>query len=143
MLIKRIKLFYFYVIILEMFFIFNAIVVKIFLIYDDDCGFCKKSLKTVKKLDFFNRINLTPSYAIEKYPNEMKKSRLDLEMGAVDENNEIFYGADAFEQVFSRVPLFWPIAILMKIPGVIYLARLCYKTIAKNRNKLSNEECKI
>ena len=73
----------------------------------------------------------------------MKKTRLDLEMGAVDENNEIFYGADAFEQVFSRVPLFWPIAILMKIPGVIYLARLCYKTIAKNRNKLSNEECEV
>ena len=89
------------------------------------------------------RINLIPSYSTEKYPNEMKKTRLDLEMGAVDENNEIFYGADAFEQVFSRIPLCWPIAILMKTPGVIYLARLCYKTIAKNRNKLSDEECEI
>ena len=121
----------------------NILIRELNLIYDDNCGFCKKSLKKVKKFDLFNRINLIPSYATEKYPNEMKKTRLDLEMGAVDENNEIFYGADAFEQVFSRVPLFWPIAILMKIPGVIYLARLCYKTIAKNRNKLSNEECEV
>ena len=64
-------------------------------------------------------------------------------MAAVEENKEIYYGADAFEQVFSKVPLFWFIAIIMKIPGAIYVSRFVYKYIAKNRQKLSSEGCNI
>ena len=70
-------------------------------------------------------------------------NRLNNEMGAIDENSEIYYGADAFEQVFSRIPIFWPIAIIMKIPCMIYISRFFYKIIAKNRHKLTQEGCDI
>lgn len=121
----------------------NILQREITLVYDDDCGFCKNSLSVIKKFDWFNRVSLVPSYS-ENYPtNNLDQSRLNDEMAAVEENEEIYYGADAFEQVFSKVPLFWGLAILFKIPGVIYLARFIYKNIANNRHRLSSEGCDI
>lgn len=130
-------------IILLLCFDWNIFFREINLIYDDDCGFCKKSLRVVKRFDFFDKIRLTPSYKIKTNQFGIDNGRLLDEIGGVDENSEIFYGADAFEQVFSRIFVFWPIAILMKIPFVIYIARSIYKLIALNRSRLSDEGCEI
>ncbi len=130
-------------IILLLCFDWNIFYRNINLIYDDDCGFCKRSLRIVKKFDFFNHIKLTPSHKVGKNEYGIDNERLMFEMGAIDENKEIYYGADAFEQIFSRVFFFWPIAFLMKIPFGIYFARSIYRLIAKNRSKLSNEGCEI
>lgn len=121
----------------------NILQRKITLVYDNDCGFCKNSLRIVKKFDWFNRLSLVPSCSNNNYTNVLDVNRLNFEMAAVEENKEIYYGADAFEQVFSKVPLFWFIAIIMKIPGAIYVSRFVYKYIAKNRQKLSSEGCNI
>jgi len=130
-------------IILLLCFDWNIFFRDINLIYDDDCGFCKKSLRIIKKFDFFNKIKLSPSNKINAKELGLNKERLLIEMGGVDENSEVFYGADAFEQVFSRIFLFWPIAIFMKIPFVIYISRAIYKWVAQNRSKLTNEGCEI
>lgn len=121
----------------------NILQRKITLVYDNDCGFCKNSLRIVKKFDWFNRVSLVPSCSNNYYTDILDVNRLNFEMGAVEENEEIYYGADAFEQVFSKVPLFWVIAIIMKIPGTIYVSRFVYKYIAKTRHKLSSEGCEI
>ena len=97
----------------------------------------------MKKFDVFNLINTIPSYQLSKSQKKFNISRLNNEIGAIDENSEIFYGADAFEQVFSKIPIFWPIAIFMKIPFIIYITRYIYKLIAKNRHKLTQEGCEI
>ena len=120
----------------------NILIRKLTLYYDDDCGFCKKSLSFIKRFDIFNLIQLVPSYKVID-SSFIDGSRINIEMGAKDENSEIYYGADAFEQVFSKIPLFWPIAILMKIPFIIYVARFFYKIIAENRHKLTKEGCEI
>ncbi len=130
-------------IILLLCFDWNIFIRKINLVYDDDCGFCKNSLSFIKKFDFFNRITQTPSYQIKENKFDLDIKRLDKEMGAVDENSEVFYGADAFEQVFSKVILFWPLAILMKFPLGMFFSRSIYRLIANNRSKLSNEGCDI
>jgi predicted DCC family thiol-disulfide oxidoreductase YuxK len=130
-------------VILLLCFDWNIFFREINLIYDDDCGFCKRSLRIVKRFDFFNKIVLTPSYKIKTNEFGLDNERLLAEMSGVDENSEVYYGADAFEQVFSRIFVFWPIAILMKVPFVIFIARAIYKWIAKNRSKLSDEGCEI
>ena len=57
-------------------------------------------------------------------------------MALVDENGEVYYGADAFEQAAARCPLWWPFALLMKVPGVVHPARRAYAWIARNRSRL-------
>ncbi len=54
-------------------------------------------------------------------------------MGLQDENGEVYYGADAFEQLSARCTMLLPFAILVKIPGVIYLARYIYGIVARDR----------
>ena len=55
-------------------------------------------------------------------------------MGALEENGDIYYGEVAFEKVFEKVPLFYPLALLYKVPFTIYLAKYFYTTTAKNRH---------
>ena len=97
----------------------------------------------MEKYDVFNLVNKVPSYEVSKFSKKLDLQRLNNEMGAKDENSEIYYGADAFEKVFSRTPIFWPIAIIMKIPFIIYISRFFYKIIVKNRHKLTQEGCDI
>ena len=77
-------------IILLLCFDWNIFFRDINLIYDDDCGFCKKSLRIIKKFDFFNKIKLTPSNKINAKELGLNKERLLIEMGGVDENSEVF-----------------------------------------------------
>ncbi|PON12417.1 hypothetical protein C2W62_39690 [Candidatus Entotheonella serta] len=48
---------------------------------------------------------------------------------AVDENGEVYSDWDAVEQVCQRSPLLWPIALLSKILGLIYLLRRLYHRV--------------
>ena len=68
------------------------------------------------------------------------KGKLKQEMGDLEEDGSIYYGAQAFEKVFEKIPIFYPIAILYKIPFVIYIADFIYKMIARNRYRLSNSD---
>ena len=44
-------------------------------------------------------------------------------MRAWDENGEQYEGADTLEQVFLRIPVLFPLGVLMQIPGMTYVAR--------------------
>jgi len=119
---------------------YNIIMRNIEVYYDGNCAFCIKWLSRIKRVDNLNRIHITSSLNQGQIPQEIDQIRLLTEMGAKDENGEIYYGADAFEQVFARIPVLIPIAILLKVPGVILIARYIYKIIAKNRQQLG---CKL
>ncbi len=63
--------------------------------------------------------------------------RLKQEIGILEENGDTYYGEVAFEKIFEKIPLLYPLALLYKIPFVIYLAKYIYGTIAKNRGQIS------
>jgi len=119
---------------------YNVLVRKANIYYDGNCKFCIRSLNKVKKFDWFNRLNLIPIMELQENDNDLDIDYLQKEMGLKDENGEIYYGADAFEQIFNRCILLIPISLLMKIPGIIYIARYIYGVIARNRIQLG---CKI
>ena len=119
----------------------NALVRKAIIVYDSDCGVCTKTVILLEKLDVFNRLAFVTN--IENSDARFDDSRLNKEMGLAEEDGSILYGADAFEVVFHKVPIFWPIAIFLKIPSMIYFSRFIYKKFAANRYQFGDGLCQI
>lgn len=112
--------------------------------FDQDCGICTFSVWVLKKLDIFHRIQCHPMQSIDNGEYGFSSNRLKQEMGDLEEDGSIYYGAEAFEKVFEKIPFFYPIALLYKLPLVIYLADFIYKLIAKNRYRISgSDSCSI
>jgi predicted DCC family thiol-disulfide oxidoreductase YuxK len=122
----------------------NGIVRRATVLYDGDCGFCKRSVALVRRLDWFGRLDFRPigvgetgGAAASGQPDAPADSAmLEREMGLVDENGEVYYGADAFEALGARCPLLWPLALALKVPGAILVARPAYRSIARHRRHL-------
>ena len=122
----------------------NIFLRKITVYYDGSCGFCKKSLSFIKKHDLFDKLNLIPSNTLKSNNTiGINTNRLNQEIGARDENGEIYYGSDAFEQIFFRTPVFWIVNLIYKVPGVIFVSRFIYSKVARNRHMLTKEGCEI
>jgi len=132
------------IIILLLCFDINALFRKSIVYYDQDCGFCTKSINIIKSWNYFNLLSFQPLNSLRDGEKGFSISRLKKEIGLIEENGDIYYGTYAFEKIFEKVPVFYPIAILYKIPLVIYVADFIYDKIAKNRYLLSDtESCKI
>ncbi len=123
--------------ILMLCFDWNVLWRKATVVYDGDCGFCKRTLSRIAKFDWFGRLSSIPS---GDAPDTLglDPERLHSEMGLVDENGEIYYGADAFEQIGARVPLLYPYALMMKLPGFAIIARRVYAWVSANRRMVSS-----
>lgn len=87
-------------------------------------------------MDYFDRIALVSASDIGNIPHQISNERLLDEMGAYDGKDRVYYGADAFRQVFMEVPFLLPLGLFMKIPGIGYMSRLIYRRVASNRQKL-------
>ncbi len=118
----------------------NATARRATILYDADCGFCARSIRFVRRFDWFGRLDQRA--IVDSGDLGVDQERLEHEMGVVDENGEVYYGADAFGEVFTRCPLLWPLAILWRVPGAIYVARQVYAAIAGHRRHLPGS-CKL
>lgn len=121
----------------------NCLVRKVRCYYDHDCGFCVKSVNKIKKYDIFNRVNFIPMQSLDQGKYGFKIEQLKNEMGLLEENGQILYGAYAFESIFEKIPIFYIIALIYKFPLVSYFADKIYKLVAKNRHLISRSGCKI
>jgi predicted DCC family thiol-disulfide oxidoreductase YuxK len=121
-------------VILLLCFDWNALFRKSIVYYDGECDFCTKSVNAIKRWDFFRRVTFQPIQNLQEGQHGFSLDRLKREIGALEENGDIYYGEVAFEKVFEKVPLFYPLALLYKVPFTIYLAKYFYATIAKNRH---------
>ena len=131
-------------IILILCFDWNAIIRKSSVYYDADCAFCTKSINVVNKFDYFEKVSFLPMQSLSDGEFGFSLERLKKEMGCVEADGKIFYGARAFEKVFEKIPLFYPVALLYKIPFIIYIAEIIYSKIAANRYLLSDSDaCKV
>ncbi len=115
---------------------YNKLQRKVSVYFDGDCLFCTRVLNRIIGWDLLKLIRLNKMQDIPESNREFDRELLKKAMGLKDENGEIYYGADAFEQIFLRVPLLMPIGIFMQIPGMIYISRFVYRKVAKNRSSL-------
>ena len=110
-----------------------------FVLYDDHCPLCTFQMKVLTWLDWFNVITLLPisqSRAAVVAPTLTREDLLEA-IHCVAKDGRIYRGARCFRFAGMRMPLLVPVALVLWLPGVIWVAEKIYMKVSRNRLLLS------
>jgi len=108
-------------------------------LFDSDCPLCTFQMKLITWLDWFNRVRLLPIKDPKSAELAPKLTRHDLleAIHCVTPEGNIHRGARCIRFLGFRLPLLFPLSLILWIPGVIYIAEAIYMCISRNRLLLS------
>ncbi len=109
------------------------------LIYDGDCGFCRRSVDLLQRWDREQRIALIPfqdqaRMAAFGIPLPALAAAMHLILPAPD--GRVLAGADAVPELLRLLPGKRWLALGFRVPGVLPVARRLYAWIARRRHCL-------
>jgi predicted DCC family thiol-disulfide oxidoreductase YuxK len=118
-------------------------------LYDAACRFCRGQIALLRRLDATGRLAFTslhdPSVARD-FP-EIPAADLLAQMYVVDRSGMARGGAEAVRYLSRRLPLLWPLALPLHVPGSLPLWRSLYRFVARNRFRIAGRcdegTCKI
>jgi len=119
-------------------------------LYDGECPFCVFQMRVITWLDWFNTVTLLPianPRAAELAPHVTREDLLEA-IHCVTRECRIYRGASAFRFMGMRMPLMIPLALVLWIPGVIWVAEKIYAWVSRHRYLISRwfgckEACNI
>ena len=108
-------------------------------LYDDECPLCTFQMRLLTWLDWFNVIRLMPlsRSTPAEVPAGLTREALLEAIHCVAHNGRIYRGARCIRFLGMRLPLLFPIALVLWLPGVIWLAERIYQWVSRNRHLLS------
>jgi predicted DCC family thiol-disulfide oxidoreductase YuxK len=113
---------------------------KAVVLYDGMCPFCRRSVWLLKRLDWFKRLRYQDCRDTAHWPpcaEPLSLTRLLTEMHVVPAaRRRALAGYRAIRWLAWRLPLLWPVAPLMYVPGAPWLGNKLYLWIAKHRYDL-------
>jgi predicted DCC family thiol-disulfide oxidoreductase YuxK len=119
-------------------------------LYDGDCPLCQRTIAILKKLDWLGRLAFQNCRDEAHWPpsdQPLVMSRLLEEMHVVPPGRwRTYAGYAAVRWIAWRVPLLWPVAPFLYIPGVPWLGNRAYLWVARRRMGLvpcSDGACRI
>lgn len=108
-------------------------------LYDGACRFCRSQIALLRRLDPTGRLAFTslhdPSVARD-FP-EIPRDDLLSQMYVVDRTGQARGGAEAVRHLSRRLPLLWPLALPLHVPGSLPLWRSLYRFVAKHRYRIA------
>jgi predicted DCC family thiol-disulfide oxidoreductase YuxK len=117
--------------------------------YDGMCPICKKSRRTLEKLDWLGRLNYADihdrKFADAELPTVTYADMLK-QMYVKRPDGKFFGGFKAFRAIAAVLPLMWPIVPLLWLPGAAFIGTRLYRVIARNRfrwAKCDDEFCSL
>lgn len=110
-----------------------------FVLYDDGCAMCTFQMRLLTWLDWFNVVTLVPmsSPRVVEIAPQLKPEDLEAAIHCVTPDGRIYRGARCLRFVGMRMPLLVPLALILWIPGVIWIAEKVYAWVSRNRYVLS------
>ncbi|MFT3879921.1 MAG: DUF393 domain-containing protein [Gemmatales bacterium] len=113
---------------------------KAIVLFDGKCGFCQRSVAILKKLDWLKKMQYQDARQIDLLPKTdppLDPQRLLDEMHLVPPSGHpVYHGFETFRWMAWRLPLCWPIAPFLYLPGVPWLGNKVYLWVAKHRYQL-------
>ena len=110
---------------------------KALVLYDGDCPLCRRSVETLRRLDWMDRLGYADARDPGAWPETdipLDRERMLEEMHLLTpDRRRIHVGFDAFRWVAARLPLLWAVWPLLYLPGVPRLGRRAYRWVARNR----------
>ena len=115
-------------------------------IWDCECGLCRRFMVACRRLDWLDRLEWRcrqEEALYRRFPSlseEMtQRSMVVLVPGR---EGRPLAGIGAVRQVFLHLPLLFPIALLLWLPGLSHLGEWAYYWVARNRYRLGGS-CRI
>ncbi len=116
---------------------------SISVLYDAACHLCRRSMFVLLLCDHLKRlraVNFRDATLRKKYAPDIAIQDLDRAMHISIEDHH-YAGFDAFRKMSHHLPVLWPFAPLLYIPGVPQAGRRIYRYIAENRNRCADGYC--
>jgi predicted DCC family thiol-disulfide oxidoreductase YuxK len=107
------------------------------ILYDGQCPRCRATMALVTAADpdrVVEPVDLTGVDVATIHPSLSRRACLTA-MHLVRTDGRIDAGFDAFRTLFAWLPLWWPLAVLSRIPGVAGLGRRVYNSQALRRTR--------
>jgi len=122
---------------------------KALVLYDGRCRLCLKSVAMLRRLDWLRRLDCVDARdaaqpLLQRPP--VAGAPLLEEMHLLTPHGRLFHGFGAFRWMAWRLPLLWPLAPWLYLPGVPWLGQRLYLWVARNRFHLvpcHNGVCQI
>jgi predicted DCC family thiol-disulfide oxidoreductase YuxK len=109
-------------------------------LYDGRCAFCRQSVQLLRRLDWLGRLRFGDVREPSQLPagtRSLDPARLLEEMHVLPADaRHVYHGFAALRWLAWRLPLLWPVAPLLYLPGVLPLGQRLYLWIARNRFRL-------
>lgn len=113
---------------------------KILVLFDGYCPFCQASVRLLKRLDWFNRLecrSFRESGNVPLLDPPLSPVAMEAEMHAISRcGTKVRAGFRAFRMISWHLPLVVPIAPLLYLPGMGWIGQKVYLWIARNRFSL-------
>lgn|SRR3989442_419984 len=108
-------------------------------LYDDQCPMCTFQMRVLTWLDWFNVTTLLPMSdpRVKETAPTLTPEDLTAAIHCVATDGRIYRGARCVRYLGLRMPLLVPIALILWIPGVIWIAERIYAWVSRNRYLLS------
>jgi len=109
------------------------------ILYDDQCPMCTFQMRALSWLDWFNVVSLVPmsNPRAKEIAPHLTAEDLSAAIHCVMPDGKVHRGARCFRYIGLRMPLLVPMALVLWIPGVIWIAERIYSWVSRNRHLLS------
>ena len=109
------------------------------LIFDDRCGFCRKSVLLLRRLDWFGAVEFVPlgqaAGLLDRH--SISPKAMEAAVHYISPLGQVTNGAEAFRVFGKKVPLLFPCALFLHLPFALRLAKVVYGKVAARRHALS------
>ena len=109
------------------------------ILFDDECPLCIFQMRLLTWLDWFGIARLVPISdpdCLILVPGLTREKLLEA-IHCVRSGGEVLRRARALRFVGMRMPLLVPMALVLWVPGVIWVAERVYMWVSRNRHLLS------
>jgi len=109
---------------------------KAAVLYDGQCQLCLRSVRLLKRLDKFGRLEFLDGRDPANIPpaaSQIESGRFLEQMHIVTPTGQVYAGFQAFRWMAGRLPLLMPLWLFLFLPGVPWIGQKIYLWIAKNR----------
>ena len=103
--------------------------------YDGKCGLCRKEISHYKKIATEGQFIWSDITHDAAPLSQLGVSQMDAlrRLHATDRNGKLHIGVDAFILIWGQLPTWRPLAILVGLPVVRYIAAMLYNRFADYR----------
>lgn len=108
-------------------------------LYDGQCRFCRGQVAMLRWFDPTGRIAFTSLHepSVERDYPELDREQLLTEMYVIDRAGRARGGAEAVRYLSRRLPLLWPLAVPLHVPGTSRMWKAAYAFVARNRYRIA------